>query len=223
MRKISQIHRLPDGRSIELEAETRSNRLRLRARLVDTGGFVVEALSRTYPADDPNAIGDFTAEFASVTGISIDRPLFPQDLSSLRCPAAPPHWQDALVWGIAGGTIDEPHVTPIPPEPLTPAWIAAAAPCTPREVFRIAALCVKGACRHWRDGNDGAENDGRCSLVERVVESFAPVELQRCDIRSVCRWFNQQGAAACKVCPGIVTDLGELPQDVESESDVAFF
>jgi hypothetical protein len=223
MRKISQTHRLPDGRSIEVEAETLGKRLRLRARLVDTGGFVVEALSRTYPADAPNVISDFTAEFASVTGISLDRPLFPSDLSSLRCPAAPPHWQGAVVWGIAAGTPDAPHVTPIPPEPLTPALIAAADPCTPREVFRIAAVCVKGACRHWRDGRDGAEGDGRCSLVERVVDAFPPSELQPCGIRQVCRWFNQEGAQACRVCPGVATDTGELPQEAEAEGDVSFF
>jgi hypothetical protein len=111
----------------------------------------------------------------------------------------------------------------IAPEPLTAASIEAAEPCTPREVFRIAAVCVKRRCRHWAEGNDGAENDGRCSLVERVVDTFPLVDLQACGIRSVCRWFAQEGASACRACPGVATDIGELPQEAEAEADVAFF
>jgi hypothetical protein len=220
MRKISQTLRLPDGRSIECEAETRGDRLRLRARLVDANGVIVESLMRDYTADDPNAVADFTAEFTRITGVGID--LFP-DLTSLRCPAAPPHWQDAVVFGIAAGTPERPKVQYIAPEPLTITLIEAAEPCTPREVFRIAAVCIKGDCHHWRSGSDGAEGDGRCSLVERVVDTFPPVDLQACGIRSVCRWFAQEGASACRACPGVATDIGELPQEAEAEADVVFF
>jgi hypothetical protein len=222
MRKISQTHRLEDGRSIEVEAETRGNRLRLRARLVDND-IVVETLRREYAADDPSAVADFIAEFVRIAGIDLDRPLFPSDLTSLRCPAAPAHWEDATVWGIVAGSVEEPRVAPIPPEPVTAALIAAAAPCTPREVFRIAAVCVKSRCRHWRAGNDGAESDGKCSLVERVIDGFTLLELQPCCIRPVCRWFAQEGPAACRVCSGVATDVGELPQEAEAEADVAFF
>jgi hypothetical protein len=223
MRKIRQTHRLVDGRSIEVEAETRGDRLRLRARLVDAAGIVIDSLRRDYDAADPNARADFQAELEVVSGIAIGGPLFPQDLTSLRCPAAPPHWQDTVVFGIAAGTPERPEVQYIAPEPLTAASIEAAEPCTPREVFRIAAVCVKRRCRHWAEGNDGAENDGRCSLVERVVDTFPLVDLQACRIRSVCRWFAQEGASACRACPGVATDIGELPQEAEAEADVAFF
>jgi hypothetical protein len=103
--------------------------------------------------------------------------------------------------------------------------LAQAAPATPREVYRMAAVCIKGGCPHWRDGTTGA-GDGNCSLVERVIAAYPTAiedKLQPCGIRSVCRWFAQEGAAACRACPGVVTDLGELPQSRDAEADVPFF
>jgi hypothetical protein len=222
MRKISQIIHMPDERSVEVEGETRGDRLRLRARLVDCG-IVVESLMRDYDAVDRDAPAKFQREFEAITSLAIAGPLFPHDLTSLRCPAAPPHWRDAVVFGIVVGTPGRPQVQYIPPEPLTPSLIETAAPCTPREVFRIAAVCVKDRCPHWQEDSLGAENDGRCSLVERVVEGFEPVNLHPCGIRSVCRWFAQEGPPACRVCPGVATDIGELPQDAEAEVNVTFF
>ena len=140
---------------------------------------------------------------------------------ALQCPAAPQWWPDAVVWGVAAGTAEAPRVVPIAPQPVTEELLALAFPATPREVFRFAATCVKGECRHWRSGTDGAE--GRCSLVERVVAQYPEVGLQPCGIRSACRWFAQEGPAACRVCPGVVTDYGELPQDADSEGLVKFF
>jgi hypothetical protein len=77
-------HSLPDGRQIETEAERRGNRLRLRARLIDSNGIVQESLRRTYDPGDANAVADFEAEFARITGITLDRPLFPGESSSVR-------------------------------------------------------------------------------------------------------------------------------------------
>jgi hypothetical protein len=219
MRRFTQTHVLPNGRTIEVEAEIRGGRLRLRARLVDQG-LVVETLRRDYRANNADAVNEFTSEFAGIIGIHMD--LFPDDLFGLRCPAAPPHWPDVVVWGITTGTVEVPRVTPIPPLPLTDELIRLAEPCTPREVYRIAGTCIQGDCRHWRHGLDGAEGDGSCTLVERVVDGIAPTGLQRCGIRAVCRWFAQEGDGACRVCPGVVTDIGELPQDADSDAEVVF-
>jgi|SRR5215471_18868472 len=41
-------HYLPDGRSIEVEAERRGDLLRLRARLVGPNGIIQEGMRRTY-------------------------------------------------------------------------------------------------------------------------------------------------------------------------------
>jgi hypothetical protein len=224
---IALTNRLDDRRCVEASADWRGDVLRLRARLVEADVVVIAhrrdfLLSTWVPAA---AVAEFTGEFAVIAGIFLEK-LFPAELFSPMCPAAPQHWPDALVWGIAAGTVDQPHVIPIPPEPITPELIAEAAPATPREVYRMAATCVKGDCPHWRDGTDRAGGDGRCSLVERVIEEYPPLlqdKLQPCGIRSVCRWFAQEGPPACRACPGVVTDLGQLPQDRESEAHVRFF
>jgi hypothetical protein len=212
-------HHLDDGRRIEVSAERHGDVLRLRAWLV--GNDLIEAASsQNYDLSSTTigaAIADFTAEFEDMAGVAVPRPLLPDDLFALKCPAAPAHWQNAVLWGIAAGADEQPLVTPIPPEPLTPELLAQAAPCTPREIYRIGATCIRAGCVHWRD---------RCTLVERVVAGYPVViegQLQPCGIRSVCRWFAQERAQACRVCPGVVTDIGELPQDTESEAGVAFF
>lgn len=146
-----------------------------------------------------------------------------QPRAKLDCPAAPQHWKGAVVFGVAGGTPEAPEIIPVEPQPVTPEVLALAAPATPREVFRMAATCIKHRCRHWDTAQPGAQGDGACSLVQRVVTSFAATaELPVCGIRASCRWWAQEGRAACLGCPGVVTDIGELPQDQEGEADVPF-
>jgi hypothetical protein len=130
-----------------------------------------------------------------------------------------------VVFGVAGGAPEQPEIIPVTPEPVTPELLAAAAPASAREVFRIAGTCAKRACRHWDPAPLGAQGDGACSLVQRVITGFAPrtADLPPCAIRGSCRWWAQEGAAACLVCPEIVTDLGDLPQTREDEADVPFF
>jgi len=142
---------------------------------------------------------------------------------NLLCPAAPPHWPDAKVWAIAAGTKDDPQIVPLPPEPWPPEWAAEAlSVATPRELFRICGTCIK--CKqYWDPTQAGAQGDGACTLVQRVIANFPEKPLQWCPIRSVCRWWAQEGAAACSVCPGIVTDLGVLPQDPGTEDQVEFY
>ena len=60
----------------------RGDWLRLRARLVDENGFIVDSLGRTYDLNEPNAIADFAGEFERLTGINIER-LFPRDFRSM--------------------------------------------------------------------------------------------------------------------------------------------
>jgi hypothetical protein len=152
---------------------------------------------------------------------------------SLDCPAAPQHWPDVVIWGVAAGTAEQPtRVIPINPKPVTEEWLQRVAPATGRESYRFAATCVRGGlgqigkCRHWVSGQNGAEGDGVCSLVQRVLANRPPVvgfQLQPCGIRQSCRWFHQEGPGACRVCPGIATDIGALPQDADREYDVDFF
>src|SRR5215468_6657421 len=54
-------------------------------------------------------------------------------------------------------------------------------------------------CPHF----DGAN----CQLATRVVRILPAVvdRLPACVIRKECRWFSQEGEAACKRCPEITT------------------
>lgn len=95
--------------------------------------------------------------------------------------------------------------------PASDEVLAMAAPLRPTEVFRLAATCAEGKCPHF-DGSD-------CRLASRVVKILPAVvdALPPCIIRKECRWFSQEGGAACLRCPEITTvsyDLSDQAQEV---------
>lgn len=119
----------------------------------------------------------------------------------LLCPSAPPDWKDAVVIGVVVGTAEAPRVTSLTtPLPVTEALLKLAEPVAPTEVFRFAAPCAKEGCRHF--------GSGACQLAAKAVKMLAPAEerLPFCLIRANCRWFAQEGGAACLRCPQVVTD-----------------
>jgi hypothetical protein len=83
--------------------------------------------------------------------------------------------------------------------PATDAVLALSAPLKPTEVYRLSATCAEHKCPHF-DGLD-------CRLATRIVQILPPVvdTLPPCTIRKDCRWFSQEGAAACRRCPEITT------------------
>jgi hypothetical protein len=117
------------------------------------------------------------------------------------CPSARPESEDGVVFGVIGGTVTEPRVAYLKqPIPITEELIAKTTPVTPAEIFRTAAPCAAKGCQHF-DGKD-------CRLAMRVVEKLPAVaeELPPCSIRRDCRWWNQEGKAACMRCPQVITD-----------------
>jgi len=89
--------------------------------------------------------------------------------------------------------------------------LALATPLKPTEVFRLAATCAEEKCPHF----DGAD----CRLATRVVQILPAVvdALPPCTIRKDCRWYFQEGGAACRRCPEITTisyDLSERVREV---------
>ena len=86
-----------------------------------------------------------------------------------------------------------------------------AAPLKPTEVFRLAATCAEHKCLHF----DGAD----CQLATRIVQILPAVvtTLPPCIIRQDCRWYSQEGGAACRRCPEVTTvsyDVSSLSQEV---------
>jgi hypothetical protein len=99
-----------------------------------------------------------------------------------------------------------------PPAPATDAVLAMTAPLKPTEVYRLAATCAEHRCPHF----DGAD----CQLATRIVSRLPPVvdALPPCVIRKDCRWFSQEGGAACLRCPEITTVTYDLSPETQAIS-----
>jgi len=120
--------------------------------------------------------------------------------NALRCPSAQPEMTDSRILGVIGGSVTRPEVLYLDESlPVTEELLATAATVQPTEVFRFSARCDEGACRHYAAG--------RCKLATRVVRILPEVTdvLPKCVIRQTCRWYGQEGRAACFRCPQVVT------------------
>jgi hypothetical protein len=121
--------------------------------------------------------------------------------SNPLCPSAQPDWQGSVAIGVVGGTAHEPRLSQFSsPMPVTEELLSLTKPVTPTEVFRFAAPCMCSGCLHFKDQE--------CRLASRIVHLLPVVtdELPACSIRSLCRWWVQEGKAACMRCAQVVTD-----------------
>jgi hypothetical protein len=120
--------------------------------------------------------------------------------NALLCPSSQPEVEGARVLGVVQQTASGREVTYLD-EPLlaTPDVLAMVGPVQPTEVFRLAATCQTNRCPHF----DGA----KCALAARIVQLLPAVvdQMPQCQIRPECRWFRQEGVAACRRCPQIAT------------------
>ncbi|MEN9518380.1 MAG: hypothetical protein RLZZ381_968 [Cyanobacteriota bacterium] len=126
------------------------------------------------------------------------------------CPSARADSFNSVVFGIVGGSVEQPDLKYLPElQPITEELIALASPVTPTEVFRIAATCATKQCQHF-DGQN-------CRLAKRIVTQLSTVteQLPPCAIRRDCRWFQQEGKAACMRCPQIITDYANPSELIE--------
>lgn len=122
------------------------------------------------------------------------------------CPSAQPEMAGAVVFGVVGGTSAEPRVGYLTERlPVSGELLALTGEVGPTEVFRIGAPCAGGGCRHF----DGAS----CRLASKLVQlAPAGAALPACALRPDCRWWRQEGKAACMRCPRVVT-TDYLPSD----------
>ena len=119
----------------------------------------------------------------------------------IDCPSSPANAEGARIFGVTTGTPEAHRVGYLTKTvPLSEKMLALAGPAKPEEMFRIAAPCAGGSCKHFKDNN--------CSLAKRIVEGVPAVvnALPACQIRSTCRWFRQEGKEACLRCPQVMTD-----------------
>jgi hypothetical protein len=117
------------------------------------------------------------------------------------CPSAQPDWKGSVAIGVVMGTAEEPRLVPLASAiAVNEAVLKLSGPVEPTEVFRFAAPCLGNGCQHFRDR--------RCNLITQIVQILPAVAdaLPSCTIRDSCRWWRQEGRAACMRCPQVVTD-----------------
>lgn len=122
----------------------------------------------------------------------------------LLCPSAQPEMEGSRVLGVVGGTAAAPEISYLNQMlPVSADVLALTGSVPPTRLLRFSAPCQEQKCCHF----DGAH----CRLVTRIVQILPAVvdSLPACLIRSTCRWFEQEGRAACLRCPQIVTQVNE--------------
>lgn len=127
----------------------------------------------------------------------------------MLCPSAQPDMAGSRVLGVVGGCAEAPLISYLNEAlPVTDGLLALVGAVKPTEVFRFSAPCEERACRHF----DGS----RCQLATRIVQILPAVgeALPACLIRPECRWYQQEGKAACQRCPQIVTQIYEPSDDM---------
>ena len=120
----------------------------------------------------------------------------------LMCPSAQPEMEDSVVLGVLEDTPEGRRLAWVEkPQPVTPQLLSLTREVDPRNIFRFAARCEERKCAHF-DGQD-------CQLATRIVKilPLAVDSLPPCSIRPECRWYQQEGKAACFRCPEVVTHL----------------
>ena len=135
------------------------------------------------------------------------------------CPSAQPGMDGLVVFGVRDPTAAEgpgPRVGYLTAaQPVNQDVLELSGSVSPTEIFRFAAPCAGGACRHF-DGDD-------CRLARRIVTLLPTVVagVPPCPIRSECRWWKQEGKAACLRCPQVITERYDAPEPLRMAADPA--
>jgi hypothetical protein len=123
------------------------------------------------------------------------------------CPSAQPTMAGCVVFGVLDTRTEVPRVGYLVEAlPVTAEVLAIADPVEPAEIYRFGAPCAGRACRHF-DGSD-------CRLATRIVQLLPAVVdvLPPCQLRPDCRWWQQEGKAACLRCPQVITETIDPPE-----------
>jgi hypothetical protein len=122
--------------------------------------------------------------------------------------------EHSVLFGVLETTTEGPRVGYLVESlPVTSEVLAIAGPVAPTEIFRFGAPCAGRACQHF----DGSS----CRLAARIVELLPPVVsgLPPCRLRPDCRWWQQEGKAACLRCPQVITETYDPPEMLRRAAD----
>ena len=118
----------------------------------------------------------------------------------LQCPSAQPDMEGARIFGLIGGTVEQPRIQYLKKSAVVGKdSMSKVGDIDPTKVFRYAANCEESRCQHF--------SEGTCSLARRVANQLTPVVdvAPSCQIRNTCRWHAEQGVHACLRCPQVIT------------------
>lgn len=116
------------------------------------------------------------------------------------CPSSICH-SGALLLGVVGG--DKKVSLLSPPIPVNDEFVEAVnAAGEPEKRFRFAGKCAKSGCGQWTGTSCGVMDE--LAMANHLLEIINE-NLPACAIRPDCRWYSQEGAKACIICPHIVT------------------
>lgn len=133
----------------------------------------------------------------------------------LKCPSGQPGMDGAQILGVISHDSGTPRLSYLDEAlPASPETLELAAPLDPSQVFRLSARCEERKCTHF-DGQN-------CQLAVRITRMLPEVvdQLPPCNIRRDCRWFRQEGRAACLRCPQIVTGIHEADENLQQVAGV---
>jgi hypothetical protein len=164
------------------------------------GGW--KSLLTDYSAAELNVKGDSSSKSVKIDSnlpkSSINRQ---KTVETTLCPSSQPNLDNVVIFGVVEGTVEEPRVAYLEKaQPLNKELQPSSSPVKATEMMRLASSCHEKGCVHF-DGSD-------CRLAQRIVEQLPTVTetLPACQIRSSCRWWQQEGKSACLRCPQVVTE-----------------
>ena len=83
--------------------------------------------------------------------------------------------------------------------------------------YRFGGLCMQRECAHWADGCDLGVNVTKVA-IEKKLKPRDP-----CAFKTLCRWFAENGSAACGGCTyvsrGIVSKVDQRDSDTMNNSN----
>ncbi len=126
---------------------------------------------------------------------------------ALNCPSAPHQHPEASLFGVVLEDESGPRVSYLEKDARMPDRIDVnALGVDPGHALRFSAPCAKSSCGQW--------NDGGCRLGKDIAEKLAPVVdvAPACKLRATCRWFDENGVAACLRCPQVTTRVMQGPK-----------
>jgi hypothetical protein len=117
------------------------------------------------------------------------------------CPSVTSEAKDPIIIGFIGANGVVANIpTPIPLTQEMQNDIGTQA----ERVFRLAGACLESKCSNWENQACGLIGRMR-QVLDRLQIAIEPMDkVQPCGIRRTCRWWQQAGPDACRVCPHVI-------------------